>query len=85
MAISRLASAPKGGRPTRRIARSWAGEASGMSEKSIPGRRRVGRPLFPARPACADDADPFAIVSPPHGICHDEHAAGHRAAEPQEP
>src|SRR5438105_9295026 len=84
MAISRLASAPKGGRPTRRIARRCAGDTSGMSEKSIPRRRRIGRPLFAARPARADDADPFTMVSPPHGIGHDEHAIRRRAAQSQE-
>jgi len=56
-----------------------------MSEKSIPGRRRIGRPLLPARPPRADDADAFAIDSPPHGIGHDEHAARRRAAQSQEP
>jgi hypothetical protein len=34
-----------------------------MSEKSIR-ERRVARPLFAARPARADDADPLAIDSP---------------------
>jgi len=84
MAINRLASAPRGGRPTRRIARSSAGEASGMSEKLILGRRRIGRPLFPARAARANDPDAFAIASPPDGVGHDEHAAGRRAAQSQE-
>src|SRR5206468_476987 len=84
IAISRLASAPKGGLPTRRIAWSCVEEASGMSEKSIARRRRISRPLFPARPARADDADAFAIVSPPHGVGHDEHAARDRAAQSQE-
>src|SRR5262249_10481154 len=37
-----------------------------------------------ARPARADDADPLAIVSPPHGIRHDKHAAGRRSAQSQE-
>src|SRR3972149_4779686 len=83
IAISRRAAAPKGGRPTRRIASIWAGEASGMSEKSI--LRRIGRPLFAARAARADDADALAIVLPPHGVGHDEHVAGRRAAQPQEP
>src|ERR671919_1364618 len=83
MAISRLASAPKGGRPTRRIAPSCAGEASGMSEKSIPRRRRIARPLLAARPVRADDADAFAIVWPPHGVGHDEHTARRRVAQSQ--
>jgi hypothetical protein len=76
MAISLRASVPKGGRPTRRIARSGAGEASGMSAKSIPGRRRIGRSLFAARLARADDANAFAIVTP--------HAAGRHASQSQE-
>src|SRR5436309_12766201 len=80
MAISRLASAPNGGRPTRRITRSCADEASGMSEKSIPRRRRIGRPLFTARPPRADDADSFAIVLPPRGLSHHDHAVFRRAA-----
>src|SRR6266545_7404958 len=83
MAINRRAATPKGGRPTRRIARSCAGDASGMSEKSIP-NRRIGRPLFPARPARADDEDTFAIASPPQGIGHNERAAGCRPAQAQE-
>src|SRR5262245_12311795 len=82
MAISRRAAAPKGGRPTRRSARSCAEDASGISEKSIP-RRRVGRPFFPAPPARADDANCFAIASPPYGVGHDEHTAGHRTAQAQ--
>src|SRR3989442_14114868 len=84
MAISRLASAPKGGRPTRRIARSCAGDTSAMSEKSIPRRRRIGRPLFAARPARTGDADPFAQGSPPHGLGHDEQSGRRRATQPQE-
>src|SRR5213078_3439271 len=67
-----------------RITRSCADEASGMSEKSIPRRRRIGRPLFTARPPRADDADSFAIVLPPRSISHHEHAACRRAAESQE-
>src|SRR2546426_3650942 len=84
IAISRLGSAPNGGRPTRRIARSCTGEVSRISEKSIPRRRRVGRALFAARAARADDANPLAIVSPPHGIGNDEHAPRHRTAQSQE-
>src|SRR5262249_11282525 len=83
MAISRRAATPKGGRPTRRMARSCAGDASGMSEKSIP-RRRIRRPLFAARPPRADDPETFAIVSPPDGIGHDEDAAGCRPAESEQ-
>ena len=83
MAISRRAAEPKGGRPTRRIARSCAEETSGMSDKSIPGRR-IGRPLLAARPARADDADALAIASPPRGIGHAEHAASRRSAQSQE-
>src|SRR5207247_6205945 len=57
-----------------------------MSEKSLAGgRRRIGRAFLAARPARANDADAFAIVSPPHGIGHDEHASGPRPAQPQEP
>ena len=82
MAISRRAAAPKGGRPTQHSARSCAEDASGISEKSIP-RRRVGRPFFPARPARADDANCFAIASPPYGVGHDEHTAAHRTAQAQ--
>src|SRR5262249_39657496 len=70
----------QGGRPTRRMARSCAGDVSGMSEKSIP-RRRIRRPLFAARPPRADDREPFAIVSPPDGIGHEEDAAGCRPAQ----
>src|SRR5262245_53229213 len=80
MAISRRAATPKGGRPTRRMARSCAGDASGMSEKSIP-RRRIRLPLFAARPPRVDDPETFAIVSPPDGIRHDEDAAGCRPAQ----
>ena len=55
-----------------------------MSEKSIPRRRRIRRPLFPARPPRADDTDAFAILSPPHGVGHDEHTTGRRAPQSQE-
>ena len=46
-----------------------------MSEKSIARHRSVRRSLFAARPARADDADAFAIASPPHGVGDDEHTA----------
>src|SRR5437773_3827967 len=82
MAMRRRAAAPKGGRPMRRIAPSCPEDTSGISEKSIP-CRRVSLALLPARTPRADDADAFAIASPPHCIGHDEHAAGCRTAESQ--
>jgi hypothetical protein len=83
IAISRRAADPNGGRPTRRIARSWAGDASGMSAKSIRRCRRIGRPLDAARLARTDDTDVLAIVWPPHRIGHHEHAAVCRPAQSQ--
>ena len=56
-------------------------EHLGIDPNGDPRRRRIGRPVFAARPARADDADPFTMVSPPHGIGHDEHAARRRAAQ----
>src|SRR6266545_1366461 len=82
MAMRRRAAAPKGGRPMRRIAPSCPEDTSGISEKSIP-PRRIGLALLPTRSPRADDADAFAIASPPHCIGHDEHAAGCRTAESQ--
>src|SRR2546422_5467468 len=56
-------------------------EHLGIDPNGDPRRRRIGRPLFAAPPARADCADPFTVVSPPHGIGHDEHAARRRAAQ----
>ena len=84
MAISCLAALPRGGRPTRRIARSWTADASGISEKLIllecpP----VGRTFLAARPARADDADRLDIASPPAGIGHHEQTARRGPTESQ--
>jgi len=56
-----------------------------MSEKSIPRRRCIGRPLLAARATRAEDTDALAIASPPHGIGYNEHAAGRRPAQSQKP
>jgi hypothetical protein len=61
MAISRRAWVPSGGRPTRRIARSCASDASGRSEKSIFLRAGIRRPFFSARSSRSDDPDRFDI------------------------
>src|SRR5437870_3679304 len=59
--------------------------SAGMSEKSIPRRRLIGPPLLARRPTPADDTAALVIASPPHGIGHNEHAAGRRAAQAQQP
>ena len=78
MAISRRAAAPKGGRPTRRSARSCAEDVSEYRRSQSAAPRRP--PFFPARPARADDAN-FAIASPPYGGGDDEHTAERRTAQ----
>lgn len=80
MATSWRGSSPIGGRPTRRIALSCSGDESGISEKSI--LREVGRALAAARPARADDADRFAMTTPPQGIDHHAHSLFTRQPKP---
>ena len=63
--MSRRARVPSGGRPTRRIARSCASDASGRSEKSIFLRRGIRRSFLSARPPRADDSDRVDISRSP--------------------
>jgi hypothetical protein len=65
-AINRRAVSLRGGRPTRRMARSWLSKASGTSLKSI--LRGVRRAYTPARASRADTADRFDIGSSPESM-----------------
>ena len=83
--MSRRARAPRGGRPTRRIARSCSSEASGISEKSIFRGAAVRRALLATRPACADEADRFDMTRCPQCVGHDDDVAEYRPSETKKP
>src|SRR5690606_10482782 len=74
MAINWRDRAPIGGRPTRRMACSCAGDESGMSEKSIFGLDVRGA-FLPTRAARTDETDRFAIACSPLRIDHHQDAS----------
>ena len=85
IAMSRRARVPSGGRPTRRIARSCAPDASGRSEKSIFLRATVRRPFFSARSPRGDDSDRVDMSRSPLGVGHHQHSARDGPPEAEKP